>query len=251
MEDRIVLYFVDGQRGDHDLTANGVIRDPGGPAQEITHTLTVEVVGSGVVTPSSSSYISGTVVSITSTAAAGWQFSGWDGDLTGLTSPLTVTMDADKAVTATFLHESDVMSVFLTITPTNPAPNKPFTLTATVSRSGSIDADSDGMCTMDGLVRFYADAADLGSAFLGRACRATLELTDGLTSGSYAFRAVYEREDGLPPIWSITQTVHIGSVHAVEVVFVPLVATNSKPSELPSSEIADRPSWLYLPVVSD
>ncbi|MGB5047632.1 MAG: choice-of-anchor U domain-containing protein, partial [Caldilineaceae bacterium] len=27
----ITLYFVDGQRGDSDLTANGVITDPGGP----------------------------------------------------------------------------------------------------------------------------------------------------------------------------------------------------------------------------
>jgi PKD repeat protein len=33
--DRIVLYFVDGQRGDDDLTANGVVCDPGAPARKI------------------------------------------------------------------------------------------------------------------------------------------------------------------------------------------------------------------------
>ena len=30
--ERIILHFVDGQRGDDDLTANGQIVDPGGPA---------------------------------------------------------------------------------------------------------------------------------------------------------------------------------------------------------------------------
>src|SRR5439155_13531525 len=30
--DHVTLYFVDGQRGDDDLTANGVIVEPGGPA---------------------------------------------------------------------------------------------------------------------------------------------------------------------------------------------------------------------------
>ncbi len=31
--DTVFLYLVDGKRGDHDLTANGVIKDPGGPLQ--------------------------------------------------------------------------------------------------------------------------------------------------------------------------------------------------------------------------
>lgn len=32
LPDRVVLHFVDGQRGDHDLSANGEIVDPGAPA---------------------------------------------------------------------------------------------------------------------------------------------------------------------------------------------------------------------------
>ncbi|MDQ1279517.1 MAG: hypothetical protein QG670_779, partial [Thermoproteota archaeon] len=34
--------------------------------------------------------------------AAGWSFSGWSGDLTGSTSPIQITMNGDKSVTATF-----------------------------------------------------------------------------------------------------------------------------------------------------
>jgi len=33
----VTLYFVDGERGDSDLTANGVIADPGGPATAVTN----------------------------------------------------------------------------------------------------------------------------------------------------------------------------------------------------------------------
>jgi hypothetical protein len=35
-DDRVVLHFVDGQRGDDDLAVNGKISEPGGPAQVLT-----------------------------------------------------------------------------------------------------------------------------------------------------------------------------------------------------------------------
>jgi len=43
--DRIVLHFVDGGRGDADLTANGVIVDPGGPALDVLAKGPPQVVG--------------------------------------------------------------------------------------------------------------------------------------------------------------------------------------------------------------
>ncbi|MEZ4859883.1 MAG: LamG-like jellyroll fold domain-containing protein [Caldilineaceae bacterium] len=64
--------------------------------------LTVNVVGSGVVSPTSGSYISGTVVPITATAAAGWRFTGWSGDASGADNPLVLTMAGNKVITATF-----------------------------------------------------------------------------------------------------------------------------------------------------
>ena len=39
LDDRIVLHFVDGQRGDHDLAANGFILDPGGPSNNTLPTM--------------------------------------------------------------------------------------------------------------------------------------------------------------------------------------------------------------------
>jgi len=44
----VMLHFVDGQRGDSDLTANGIIADPGGPATVISNAnLTSASGGSG------------------------------------------------------------------------------------------------------------------------------------------------------------------------------------------------------------
>jgi len=71
-----------------------------------TRTLTVNVVGSGTVSksPDLAAYPSGSVVQLTATPAAGWLFSGWSGALTGSTNPASLTVDANKTVTATFVQ---------------------------------------------------------------------------------------------------------------------------------------------------
>jgi uncharacterized repeat protein (TIGR02543 family) len=75
----------------------------GAPTQ---YSLTVSVVGSGSVTkvPDQASYASGTVVTLTAVPDIGWSFSAWSGALSGSTNPTTITMDSDKAVTATFVE---------------------------------------------------------------------------------------------------------------------------------------------------
>ena len=47
-------------------------------------------------------YTDGTIVQLTATAASGYTFDSWSGDATGSSSPVTVTMDAAKTVTANF-----------------------------------------------------------------------------------------------------------------------------------------------------
>jgi uncharacterized repeat protein (TIGR02543 family) len=67
--------------------------------------LSVTITGSGFVvkTPNQSSYLSGTVVTLTANPLAGSTFAGWSGDLTGSTKSTTITMNANKIVTATFV----------------------------------------------------------------------------------------------------------------------------------------------------
>jgi uncharacterized repeat protein (TIGR02543 family) len=66
--------------------------------------LTVSTGGSGSVTrsPNQATYADGTVVTLTASPASGWTFTGWSGALTGSNNPTTITMNGNKAVTATF-----------------------------------------------------------------------------------------------------------------------------------------------------
>jgi uncharacterized repeat protein (TIGR01451 family) len=97
--------------------ATGFTVAPSGDTAKITvtgqFTLTVAKAGSGSGTVSSSpagidcgatcatSFANGTMVTLTATPDAGSSFTGWGGDCTG-TGPCVVTMDQDRAVTATF-----------------------------------------------------------------------------------------------------------------------------------------------------
>jgi PKD repeat protein len=76
---------------------------PGGtpPTQ---YTLTTNTAGQGSITlnPSGGTYNEGTVVTVTANPSSGWQFDNWSGDLSGSTNPTTITMNANKSVTANF-----------------------------------------------------------------------------------------------------------------------------------------------------
>jgi len=79
------------------------------------YTLTVNPVGNGTVTqePDQETYLEGTEVTLTPVADAGWEFSGWSGDATGSDVPLVLTMDGDRAFTATFVEEKIEEFVFV------------------------------------------------------------------------------------------------------------------------------------------
>jgi uncharacterized repeat protein (TIGR02543 family) len=72
------------------------------------YTLTINTSGNGSVSknPDQTTYTHGTEVQLTANAATGWSFSGWSGDLAGITNPATITMDGNKSVTATFVANS-------------------------------------------------------------------------------------------------------------------------------------------------
>lgn len=75
-----------------------------GPAQPAQYILSTSVSpsGTGVVRPSSGTYDVGTTVTLYATPASGYRFDHWSGDATGTSSPITVTMDTHKNITAYF-----------------------------------------------------------------------------------------------------------------------------------------------------
>jgi PKD repeat protein len=74
-------------------------------ADELTYTLTVNIVGNGGVTknPNQATYHYNDVVQLTATANDSCtSFSGWSGDLVSTNNPDNITMTGNKTVTATF-----------------------------------------------------------------------------------------------------------------------------------------------------
>lgn len=69
------------------------------------YTLTINVVGSGIVTrnPTNSVYPPNATVTITAISNdPSWYFANWSGDASGSSNPLNVLMDSNKVITATF-----------------------------------------------------------------------------------------------------------------------------------------------------
>jgi len=84
-----------------DVAANHTIAASFAPGN---YTLTVATVDSGTVTrnPDLPSYPGTTQVQLTATAATHYTFAGWSGDTTTTANPLTLTMNANRSLTATF-----------------------------------------------------------------------------------------------------------------------------------------------------
>ena len=71
-----------------------------------TYTLTTSVLPAGtgniIKNPEGTVFYEGDIVTLTAIPATGWQFDGWSGDASGTTSPINVTMNANKNITANF-----------------------------------------------------------------------------------------------------------------------------------------------------
>jgi len=73
------------------------------PTPSVTKfTLAVAASEGGSVNTSGGTFNENTNVSVTASPADGFTFTGWTGDATGSTNPLTISMNGDKNITATF-----------------------------------------------------------------------------------------------------------------------------------------------------
>lgn len=85
-----------------------------------TYTLTVTAGSNGKVTrsPDATAYDSGTVVTLTAVPDSGYKLKSWSGDATGTNASCTVTMTANKTVTAAFVDVNAGPSYTLTVNTT-------------------------------------------------------------------------------------------------------------------------------------
>ena len=88
---------------------------------EYSLTTSVQQPAMGAVTPSGTNwYNSGQTVSVSATANQGYSFSYWTGDLSGTTSPTSITMNGPKNVVGNFTSQQPVSFYTLALT-INPA----------------------------------------------------------------------------------------------------------------------------------
>lgn len=71
----------------------------------VDYKLTLSATGQGSITldPAGGTYTEGTVVNLTASPAAGYQFDNWSGNLIGSINPTSITMNTNKSVTANFV----------------------------------------------------------------------------------------------------------------------------------------------------
>ncbi|MBI4560338.1 MAG: hypothetical protein HY706_22350, partial [Candidatus Hydrogenedentes bacterium] len=107
----------------------------------VAYTLTTSVQGEGTVSPSSGTYKSGSGATISANPASGWQFNHWEGGASGTSTPVTITMNGNKSVTAVFTRIQYTLT-----TSVSPAGS------GTVSpSSGSYDSGSNVQLTAAGI----------------------------------------------------------------------------------------------------
>jgi len=81
-----------------------------------SYTLTTTVVGTGcsvTKNPNQATYANGTTVTLTAVPAAGWTFSSWGGAESGISKSVTLTMNRDKAITATFTQDKYTLTTMV------------------------------------------------------------------------------------------------------------------------------------------
>ena len=132
--------------------------------------------------PATTSYVSGTVVTLTATPAAGYTFTGWSGDVTGTANPQMITIDANRAVTATF------------------AATAAYTLTPTVGTGGTMSPNTVQTVLQGGSMSFVItpDAgyrvADVTIDGVSLGGVSTYEFTN--VASNHTIKVVFEKEHG-------------------------------------------------------
>jgi hypothetical protein len=145
-----------------------------------SYSLTVTAGANGKVTksPDAATYDSGAVVTLTAVPNSGYKVKGWAGDATGNAVTITVTMTANKNISAAFIG--------VDAKPT-------FSLTVTTTGSGIVDVspkqteyDSGAMVTLKAFVAEGASFTGWGGALSGNATPTTL-----LMNGDKAVTAAF------------------------------------------------------------
>ena len=160
------------------------------PAVNYTLTTAVTPVGGGTVTPTppGGMYPSGTVVNVKAAPASGYTFTSWSGGTCSGSGACSVTMDADKSVTANFTAISGSVTSAVTLDNATPTVGGQIVATIRINMGGispSLTKLGSFSSTLawDSTVLTYVSAAPQG-VFAGGVLN-----EDNVATGNIAFSA--------------------------------------------------------------
>ncbi len=83
--------------------------------RQYTLTAAAGIGGTTDPAPGTHTYDPGTDFNMTATPNSGYEFSGWSGDASGIANPITIVMESDKSITASFsaIEEENVRPCFI------------------------------------------------------------------------------------------------------------------------------------------
>lgn len=145
-------------------------------------TITAPLNGSIAASPVAATYDSGTSVTLTATAATNYRFSAWTGASTATTSPVTIVMNGNKTIGATFVSTAKPKYTLTVTAPTNGT----ITLSPT---GGSYDSGTTVVATAS------ATGAFKFSAWTG-ASTATTSPVSILMNGNKTLGATFVADNG-------------------------------------------------------
>jgi uncharacterized repeat protein (TIGR02543 family) len=118
---------------------------------EDQYTLTINTDGNGSVTkdPNQATYTYGTFVDVNAIADPCWTFSAWSGDFSGSNNPDTITMDANKTVTATFTEDQNHATLTIITVGSGSVTKTPDQATFTYDTIVDVNAIADPGWTFD------------------------------------------------------------------------------------------------------
>ncbi len=125
--------------------------------------LTLSTTGLGSVTtdPAGTTFLSGSIVTLTATPSAGQTFTGWAGACAGTSLTCTLTMNANASVTAAFT------GVVAPPPPPPPPPSASFKLVVKLNGKGQVTSNPAGSSFAAGTVVTLTAAPGSGTPFVG------------------------------------------------------------------------------------
>ncbi|AVR46855.1 hypothetical protein C7S20_17195 [Christiangramia fulva] len=135
------------------------------PIPDASYTLAVDIQGQGTVAklPDNLTYSSDETVQLTATAAEGWTFLEWRGDISQSNSSTSVTMDANKSIVAVFVENLHLSSSVINESCSSAADGSVILNVSGGTLPYRYDWDNDGLAPED----TEADSKDLKNVSSG------------------------------------------------------------------------------------